>query len=201
MVIDQWLMTALAKVFFARYGHTLRPELHKWEAQAENDRLIHLMKRLGGRGRDLTLRQGVHIIAPERVHLGDHIGIGYNTILRGNGGIRIEDYTIIGDQVILATDGHPLGEVYFNNPTSNPIHIGQNVWVAGGVIVVGGVTVGENSVIAAGAVVTEDVPPNSVVAGVPARVIKTLIPDPQLIEAQKAQIRANRAHNVTSPMF
>jgi acetyltransferase-like isoleucine patch superfamily enzyme len=55
-----------------------------------------------------------------------------------------------------------------------PIVIGRNVWIAAGAIVVGGVTIGEDSVVAAGSVVTKDVPPNVLVAGNPARVIRTI---------------------------
>ena len=60
---------------------------------------------------------------------------------------------------------------------AKPIVIERNVWIATGVTIVGGVTVGENSVVAAGAVVTKDVPPNSFVAGVPAKVVRSLEED------------------------
>ena len=55
-----------------------------------------------------------------------------------------------------------------------PIHIGENVWLGANVTVLGGVTIGDNAVIAAGAVVTKNIPPNTVAAGVPARVVRTL---------------------------
>lgn len=201
MAFDQRLIKVFAKFFFARYGKSLRSEMHKWEAQAEDDRIIQLIKRLGSYGNDVIMRQGIHIIAPEQVHLGNHIAIGYNTILRGSGGIQIADYCLLGDNVILATDGHPLGEVYFNNPIHQPIHLEPNVWVAAGAIIVGGVTIGENSVIGAGAIVLKDVPPNSVAVGVPAKVIKTLTLDSLLLMRQKEAIHASRGNQTTLPRF
>ncbi len=198
---DQWLISRVAKLFYAQYGAILREEMHKWGGQAEDDRLIRQIKRLGSCGRDITLRAGVQILAPEQVHIGNHVGIGYNTILRGHGGITLGDFALLGDNIILATDGHPLGEVYFNNPQFKPIHIEPNVWLAAHVVVVGGVRIGENSAIGAGAVVTEDVPPNSVAVGAPARVIKTLAVDSAKIEAQKAQIRQQRAAHTVFPYF
>ena len=91
------------------------------------------------------------------------------------GGVDIGDLVMIGPNVNMITAGHPLEpsqrRAYVE---SKPIVIEKNVWIATGVTILGGVTVGENSVVAAGAVVTKDVPPNCLVAGVPAKVIRSI---------------------------
>jgi acetyltransferase-like isoleucine patch superfamily enzyme len=82
---------------------------------------------------------------------------------------------MIGPNVSLITSSHPI------EPSerrafviAKPIAIERNVWIAAGATIIGGVTVGENSVVAAGAVVTRDVPPNTLVGGNPARVIRSI---------------------------
>jgi len=95
------------------------------------------------------------------------------------GGVDIADQVMIGPNVNIITTGHPLQpsrrRAYIE---AKPIAIEKNVWIATGATIIGGVTVGENSVVAAGAVVTKDVPPNSFVGGVPAKIIRSLEEDP-----------------------
>lgn len=94
------------------------------------------------------------------------------------GGVDIADLVMIGPNVNIITSGHPLEpanrRAYVE---AKPIVIERNVWIATAATILGGVTVGENSVVAAGAVVTKDVPPNSFVAGVPAKIIRSLDKD------------------------
>lgn len=199
MAIDQWLVKKAAQLFYARYGKTLRTELHKWNRMLEEGRLIKIIEQLGSYGHDITLRPGVEILAPEKVHLGSHVAIGYNSLLRGQGGITIEDYVLVGDNVLLTTVGHPLGELYFSNVWHKPIVLKQNVWLAANVIVLPGVTIGENSAVGAGAVVTEDIPPNSLAVGMPARVLRELEIDFDLLEKQKRRWREERVNHPTFP--
>ena len=82
---------------------------------------------------------------------------------------------MIGPNVSLITSGHPIDPSQRRNGViAKPIVIERNVWIAAGATIIGGVTVGENSVIAAGSVVTKDVPPNVLVGGNPARVIRSI---------------------------
>lgn len=90
------------------------------------------------------------------------------------GGIILEDDVLIGPKVNLITINHPLAPKRRHATVSKPIIVKKNAWIATGATVVPGVTIGENAVVAAGAVVTKDVLANTVVAGVPARVIKTI---------------------------
>jgi acetyltransferase-like isoleucine patch superfamily enzyme len=113
------------------------------------------------------------------MRVGRRVFINQCCTLYDMGGVDIADQVMIGPNVNIITSGHPL------QPTqrrayveAKPIVIEQNVWIATGATILGGVTVGENSVVAAGAVVTKDVPPNSFVAGVPAKVVRLLDESP-----------------------
>jgi acetyltransferase-like isoleucine patch superfamily enzyme len=91
------------------------------------------------------------------------------------GGIVIGDDVMIGPNVQLVSSGHPLDPATRRSQiTVAPIRIGRGAWIAAGAIVLQGVTVGDDAVVAAGAVVTEDVPTRTLVAGVPARVVREL---------------------------
>lgn len=90
------------------------------------------------------------------------------------GGITIEDEVLIGPRVNLVTESHPLNPNDRRALTTKPITIKQRAWIGAGATILPGVTVGENAVVAAGAVVSKDVPNNMIVGGVPARVIKSI---------------------------
>jgi len=109
------------------------------------------------------------------IRVGRNVFINQNCTIYDLGGVDIGDDVLIGPNVSIITSGHPLEPSQRRaGVTAAPIVIERNVWIAAGATVIGGVTVGENSVVAAGAVVTHDVPPNSLVAGVPAKVIRAL---------------------------
>jgi acetyltransferase-like isoleucine patch superfamily enzyme len=91
------------------------------------------------------------------------------------GGIDIGDDVMIGPNAQLISSGHPVDPATRRSQiTTAPIRIGRGVWIAAGATVLQGVTVGDDAVVAAGAVVTKDVPPRTLVAGVPAKVIREL---------------------------
>lgn len=113
------------------------------------------------------------------IRVGRRVFINQCCTIYDMAGVDIADLVMIGPNVNIITAGHPLEpskrRAYVE---AKPVVIEKNVWIATGATILGGVTVGENSVVAAGAVVTKDVPPNSFVAGVPARVIRSLEEDP-----------------------
>jgi acetyltransferase-like isoleucine patch superfamily enzyme len=113
------------------------------------------------------------------IRVGHKVFINQCCTLYDMGGVDIGDRVMIGPNVNIITTGHPL-EVPRRRAyvEGRPIIIEENVWIATGATILGGVTVGENSVVGAGAVVTKDVPPNSFVAGVPAKVIRSLEENP-----------------------
>ena len=109
------------------------------------------------------------------IRVGRNVFINQNCTIDDLGGVDIGDDVMIGPNVSIITSGHPLEPSLRRSfVTAAPIVIERNVWIATGATVIGGVTVGENSVVAAGAVVTRDVPANSLVGGVPARIIRSL---------------------------
>lgn len=120
------------------------------------------------------------IFPPFNADYGQNIKIGKNVFINSGccfqdqGGIEIGDNVLIGQQVVIATINHDLNPEKRKNMLSAPVKIGNRVWIGAHATILSGVTVGDNSVIAAGAVVTKDVPENAVVAGVPARIIKRI---------------------------
>ena len=110
----------------------------------------------------------------KNITLGQYVFINSGCRFQDQGGITIGDGALIGHNVVLATLNHGLKPEERHDLFPAPIHIGKNVWLGANVTVLGGVTIGDNVVIAAGAVVTRDVPANTVAAGVPARVVRTL---------------------------
>lgn len=111
---------------------------------------------------------------------GRNITIGKNVFINSccnfqdQGSITIGDGSLIGHKAMLATLNHGLEPYDRGSLYPAPIIIGKNVWVGASATILPGVTIGDNAIIAAGAVVTKDVSANKIVAGVPARVIKTL---------------------------
>lgn len=107
--------------------------------------------------------------------VGRNVFINQNCTLYDLGGLDIADDVMIGPNVSILTSSHPLEPSQRRaSVIAKPVAIERNVWIAGCVTIIGGVTIGENSVVAAGSVVTRDVPPNTLVAGNPARVIRSL---------------------------
>jgi len=121
------------------------------------------------------------LIPPFYTAGGNEIRVGHNVFVNQNctfydlGGLDIGDDVMIGPNVNIITAGHPLEPSQRRAITiGKPIVIERNVWIATGATIVGGVTIGENSVVAAGSVVTRNVPPNMLVGGNPARVIRAI---------------------------
>ena len=118
------------------------------------------------------------VFPPFHVNYGRHTKIGRNVFLNFDcvfldfGGITIEDGVFIAPKVSLLTEGHPLMPEKRHSLTVAPIRLRTNAWIGANATIMQGVTVGENAVVAAGAIVTKDVPANSVVGGIPAKVIK-----------------------------
>ena len=110
------------------------------------------------------------------VHFGNYVYANFNLTTVDDTHIYVGDYTMFGPNVTLATAGHPIlpelrEKAYQYNM---PIHIGRNCWLGAGVCVMPGVTIGDNTVIGAGSVVTNDIPANSVAYGTPCRVIREI---------------------------
>lgn len=124
------------------------------------------------------LPEGSVIFPPMQIDLGKNVKIGKNVIINhsltcmSRGGIEIEDDVMIGPEVTLLTANHDFADHWVL--LCGKIHIKKNAWIGARAVILPGITVGENAVVAAGAVVTKDVEANTVVGGNPARVIRKL---------------------------
>ena len=143
-------------------------------AYHEQEELVQLFSELTGKSVDPSFR----LFPPFYTDFGKNITLGKNVFINAGckfqdqGGIFIDDGALIGHNVVLATLDHDLAPEKRQELHPGAIHIGKNVWIGANATVCSGVTIGDNAVIAAGAVVVKNVEANTVVGGVPARMIK-----------------------------
>ena len=122
----------------------------------------------------------VDVFTPLYINYGKHTKIGKNVFINFDcvfldlGGITIDDNVLIAPKVSLLSEGHPLEPENRHALVPKAIHIKKNAWIGAGATILQGVTIGENSVVAAGAVVSKDVPDNVIVGGAPAKIIKEI---------------------------
>lgn len=130
-----------------------------------------------------TLGEGCYFEPPLRanwggrhVHVGNSVYANFNLTLVDDGDIHIGNNTMFGPNVVITTAGHPiLPELRVRGLQFNlPVHIGSNVWIGSGAQIMPGVTIGDNSVIGAGSVVTRDIPSDVVAVGTPCRVVREI---------------------------
>lgn len=110
----------------------------------------------------------------KNIHIGKDVFINSGCKFQDQGGIYIGDKALIGHNVVLATLNHGIKADDRDMLYPSPIKIGKNVWIGSNATILGGVTIGDNAIISAGAVVTKDVPADMIVGGVPARIIKEI---------------------------
>lgn len=120
------------------------------------------------------LRRPLQIYFPENLFLGQGVDIGEFSVIRANASVHIGKNVLIASHTVISTVGHPKSHPRRGITISHPITIEDEVWLGAGSIILPGVTIGYGSIVAAGAVVTRNVPRGVVVAGVPARVISII---------------------------
>ncbi len=126
------------------------------------------------------IHESVAVFTPLYINYGKNTKVGKNVFINFDcvfldlGGITIEDNVLIAPKVSLLSEGHPVNPNDRQSLVPGHIHIKKNAWIGAGATILPGVTVGENSVVAAGAVVSKDVPANTIVGGVPAKIIKSI---------------------------
>jgi acetyltransferase-like isoleucine patch superfamily enzyme len=124
--------------------------------------------------------ESVAVFTPLYINYGKHTKIGKNVFINFDcvfldlGGITIEDGVLIAPKVSLLSESHPISPDQRHSLVPKPIHIKKNAWIGANATILQGVTIGENSVVAAGSVVSNDVPDNVVVGGTPAKIIKEI---------------------------
>ena len=184
--------------------HDLLAHLNRGEAVEGGSELHQVMHNLSQEALKLTSELNGHYHTPEEIRelcslligkpvdstfalfppfytdCGKNISVGKNVFINSGcrfqdqGGITIGDGALIGHNVVLATLNHDIDPRKRSTMHSAPIVIGKNVWLGANATVLPGVIIGDGAIIAAGAVVTKNVPPNVIVGGVPAKVIKKI---------------------------
>lgn len=110
----------------------------------------------------------------ENIHIGKNVFVNHACTFMDRGGITLEDNVLIGPKANLITTNHPINPSERRATISQPIVIKKGAWIGVGATILPGVTIGENSIVAAGAVVSKDVPNNAIVGGIPAKFIKSI---------------------------
>ncbi len=144
---------------------------------ADGDEVRALFEDLAGHkvGEHFRLAPPFYTDCGRNIRIGDRVFINQNCTFYALAEITIGDDVLIGPNVSLISSGHPVAPSQRRAAlVGKPITVGNGVWIAAGATVIGGVTIGENSVVAAGSVVTRDVPANTLVGGNPARVIRSI---------------------------
>ena len=122
----------------------------------------------------LQLVPPFHTDCGKNIHIGENVFINSNCTMQDQGGVYIGDDVLIGHNVCLLTLNHDFEPEKRAELHPSPIHIGNKVWIGSNATILPGVTIGDNAVVAAGAVVTRDVMADTVVGGVPAKLIKKI---------------------------
>ncbi|MDP9702953.1 MULTISPECIES: maltose acetyltransferase domain-containing protein [Rahnella] len=142
----------------------------------EAKRLQLLRSIMGSLGESCWIEPPLRVAYGTHIHIGNHFYANFNLTVVDDATVTIGNNVMIAPNVTLATAGHPIDpDIRITGQQfSLPIVIEDNVWLGTGVIVNPGVTIGRNSVIGAGSVVTKSIPPDVVAAGVPCRVLRPI---------------------------
>lgn len=145
-----------------------------------------LFARLFGKPVDPSFR----VFPPFYTDFGKNITVGKNVFINAcchfqdQGGITLGENCLVGHNVVFATLNHGFAPEERQSMLPAPIVVGRNVWIGSNSTILQGVTIGDNSIIAAGSVVTKDVLANAIVAGVPARFIRSISPEEEKQQKQ-----------------
>ena len=143
------------------------------------DEVRALLERIWGQSLDASVRMfpPFYTAFGKTTRVGKEVFINFCCTFLDQGGITIEDGVFIGPEAKILTEGHPEQPALRHTLQTEPVVIRRKAWIGAGAIILPGVTVGENAIVAAGAVVTKDVPNNAIVAGVPAKVLRNIKTD------------------------
>ena len=144
---------------------------------SETEKRVKLLKELlAEAGENLYIEPPLHANWGKNTHIGNNVYANFNLTLVDDADIYIGDNVMFAPNVVVATAGHPiLPELRERVAQFNmPVHIGNNVWIGAGAVVLPGVHIGDNTVIGAGSVVTKDIPANVVAVGNPCRVLREI---------------------------
>jgi acetyltransferase-like isoleucine patch superfamily enzyme len=160
-----------------------------WEAVNTTLRLVAEMNAKGdvdevrrrlGQITGTAIDPSTTVFAPFYTNFGRFTSIGKRVFINHAcsfldlGGISIEDDVLIGPRVNITTENHPTDPTDRKTVILRPVALRRNAWIGAGATILPGVTIGENSIVAAGAVVSRDVPDNTIVGGIPAKILKAI---------------------------
>ena len=143
----------------------------------ETEKRLQMLKGLlGDCGDKVYIETPLHMSYGSHVHLEESFYANFNLVVVDDGEVFIGDKTMIGPNVTICTTGHPADAHYREMVAhySLPIHIGKNVWIGAHAVILPGVTIGDNSIIGAGSIVTHDISANVVAVGNPCRVMREI---------------------------
>ncbi|MGJ1191645.1 sugar O-acetyltransferase [Sphingobacterium siyangense] len=143
---------------------------------ADPNEIRNLLSQITGSAIDesTTVFTPLYINYGKNTKIGKNVFINFDCVFLDLGGIIIEDDVLIAPKVSLLTEGHPIEAENRQSLNVATIHIKKNAWIGANATILPGVTIGENAVVAAGSVVSKDVPDNTVVGGIPAKIIKNI---------------------------
>ncbi len=138
---------------------------------------MYLRLAFGARiGKRVVYYPGIWVFTGRRLVLGDDVDLATGVLVTTDGGVTIGDRTLVGYGTQILSRNHripPLPQpIFASGHEAGPVRIGTDVWIGAGCIVLPGVRIGDHAVVAAGSVVTKEVPPGAIVGGVPARIIR-----------------------------
>lgn len=142
----------------------------------EQKRREILKQLLGGMGDNVWIEPPVHFVYGDHIHIGSGVFMNFNLVILDDLDVYIGDNVKIGPNVTITTTGHPVHPELRKNGAqiSFPVTIKENVWIGSNAVILPGITIGKNSVIGAGSIVTKDIPEDVVAVGNPCRVLRLI---------------------------
>lgn len=174
MATENIVESEMLKIFHELSQDALKITMELNNKYHTEEEIIKLFSELTGRKVDKSFR----LFPPFYTDCGKNIKVGKNVFINAcckfqdQGGIEIGDGVLIGHNVTLATLNHDERPQFRQNIYPKSIKIGNNVWIGSNATILQGVTIGDGAIVGANAVVTKNVPPNTIVAGVPAKIIR-----------------------------
>lgn len=158
----------------SKHGKIIAQKINQTPIENKEE-IVRLEKELFGHtGENIYVHPPLHIDYGRHINIGENFYANMDCIFLDVNYINIGNNVMFGPRVSLYTAGHPIDPTIRNDQLEfgQAINIEDNVWIGGSATILPGVTVGKNSIVAAGAIVTKNVPPNTVVGGNPAKIIK-----------------------------
>lgn len=142
----------------------------------DNEKVTLIKSFFGSTKENVSLQPNFYCDTGSNIHVGEDFLTNYNVTILDIAKVNIGDNCMIGPNTLITTVGHPINPLKRRKKLAQakPISIGNDVWIGGNVTILPGVKIGDNVVVAAGAVITKDIDSNTIVGGVPAKVLKTI---------------------------